>query len=91
MRLISLLLTLFLISVGVAFAALNAKPVEVNYFIGTKPIPLVILLLTSLIVGSLISFIILGFAILRLKTKNQWLTYKLKQAQGATQSGASVS
>lgn len=83
MRLISLLFTLLLISVGGMFAALNANPVEINYFFGTKSIPLVVLLLISLIIGSLLSFSILGFGLLRLKAKNKWLTYKLKQTEGA--------
>lgn len=70
---------LLIISVGGIFAALNAKPVEINYFFGTKSFPLVILLLISLIIGSLLSFLILGFGILRLQAKNKWLAYKLKQ------------
>lgn len=83
MRLISLLFMLLLISIGGVFAALNAKLVEINYFFGTKSIPLVILLLISLIVGGLLSFFILGFGLLRLKAKNKWLAYKLKQGEGA--------
>lgn len=86
MRLISLLFMLLIISVGGVFAALNAKPVEINYFFGTKSIPLVILLLISLIIGSLLSFFILGFGLLRLQAKNKWLAYKLKQTENV-QSG----
>ncbi len=39
MRFISGVFTLLLILLGVAFAALNAQTVEVNYFIGTKTLP----------------------------------------------------
>lgn len=81
MRLVTLILTLIIIIVGVSFAALNAKMVEVNYLIGSKTLPLVVILLLSLVVGSLLSLLVLGLSLLRMKAKNKWLAHKLKQAK----------
>lgn len=81
MRLVSILLTLIIIIAGVAFAALNASTVEVNYLVGSKALPLVVMLLIALVIGSLLSLLILGLSLLRLKAKNKWLVHKLKQAK----------
>jgi lipopolysaccharide assembly protein A len=81
MRLVSILLTLIIIIIGVAFAALNADSVQVNYLIGVKSLPLAMMLLIALVIGSLLSLIILSLSLLRLKAKNKWLAHKLKQAK----------
>lgn len=79
MRIITLLLTLMLIIAGIAFAALNAKAVQVNYLIGTIELPLAVILLVALSVGILLSIFILGMSLLKLKAKNKWLESKLKR------------
>lgn len=81
MRLVGILLTLILIIAGVAFAALNANVVELNYLVGSKALPLAVMLLLALVIGSLLSLLILGLSLLKLKAKNKWLAHKLKQAQ----------
>lgn len=79
MGLIRALLMLVLVIVGVMFAALNAQPIDVNYLIGMTVFPLSGILLIAFILGSLLSFLILSVSLLRLKAKNKWLAYKLKQ------------
>jgi lipopolysaccharide assembly protein A len=79
-RIVSLIFTLLLIAVGVVFAALNAKPVEINYLVGARELPLVVILLAFLTLGILLSIIVMGISILKLKTKNKWLESKLKKA-----------
>lgn len=81
MKIIGALLTLLLIIVGIAFAALNAQAVEINYLLGTKQIPLAAVLLLSLAIGILISIFLMGFGIIKLKAKNKWLETKLKHVQ----------
>ncbi|MGE3319126.1 MAG: lipopolysaccharide assembly LapA domain-containing protein [Candidatus Berkiella sp.] len=83
MRIVSILLTLILIIVGIAFAALNAKPVEINYLIGTSEMRLALLLLISFCVGIVITMLLLGVSLVKLKAKNKWLESKLKHAQEA--------
>jgi len=81
MRILGILLTLLLIIVGIAFAALNAKAVEINYLIGKIDLPLAVVLLIALTSGILITMLLLGVSLIKLKAKNKWLESKLKTAQ----------
>jgi putative membrane protein len=79
MRILSVLLTLLLIIVGIAFAALNAKAIEINYLIGKSEMPLAVILLISFICGIVISMLLLGVSLIKLKAKNKWLENKVKR------------
>ncbi|MBS0290063.1 MAG: LapA family protein [Proteobacteria bacterium] len=81
MRFIGIMLIVILIIIGIAFTALNAQMVEVNYLIGTKQWPLSAILLCCLTLGVLMSVCTMGFSLLKLKAKNKWLETKLKKAQ----------
>lgn len=81
MRIIGFLLTFIVLIIGIAFAALNAKVVEINYLIGTKNIPLVASLLVAMAIGILISALFLGINVLTLKAKYKLLENKLKRTQ----------
>jgi len=78
-RIIGLLLTLLLTIVGIAFAALNANAVHVNYLIGSSELPLIVILLVSFFMGILMSMLILGTSLLKVMAKNKWLKHKLTQ------------
>ena len=79
MKWLGALFTLLVIIFGVLFAALNAKAVEINYLVGSKALPLAVILLIALVIGILLSILILGFSIIRLKAKNRLLESKLKK------------
>jgi len=81
MKIISWFLTILIIILGVAFTALNAKSVEVNYLIGSKTLPLAVILLITLTIGVLFSMLFLGITLIKLKTKNKILMSKLKHSQ----------
>lgn len=81
MRIVGVLLLLMLIIVGIAFTALNAQVVEINYLIGSKQLPLAAILLVCLILGVFLSTLIMGFSLVKLKAKNKWLESKLKRSQ----------
>lgn len=81
MRILSILLILLFIIVGTAFAALNAETVEVNYLIGQTEMRLAVVLLIAFTSGILISVLLLGASIIKLKAQNKWLQSKLKNAQ----------
>lgn len=81
MRIISLLLTLIIVVIGVAFTTLNAQPVAVNYFIGTSTLPLAVLMLLAFVVGSLMTLIMVSFGLVKLKAKNVWLSSQLKRLE----------
>lgn len=83
MRIVSILLTLLLIIVGIAFAALNAKAVEINYLIGKTELPLAVILLIALTSGILMTMLLMGVSLIKLKAKNKRLQSKLKHTQEA--------
>jgi putative membrane protein len=67
MRLLGLLALGLLALIGFSFAILNAQSVSVDYYIGTRQIPLSLLLVGTLIVGIFIGMLLLLPSILRLK------------------------
>ena len=81
MRIIGFFLTIVVLIIGIAFAALNANVVEINYLIGTKNLPLVASLLVSMAIGIIISALFLGINVITLKAKYKLLENKLKKTQ----------
>lgn len=81
MKIIGLLTTILIVSIGVVFSVLNAHSVHVKYLIGEADLPMVVLLLITLIMGMLISFIIFGWSLLKLKSQNHRLKAQLKKLE----------
>ncbi|MGE4349905.1 MAG: lipopolysaccharide assembly LapA domain-containing protein [Candidatus Berkiella sp.] len=81
MRLLGWIFTLIIIIFGVAFSALNATRVNINYLLGKQDLPLSVIILISFAVGIILSIIILGTKIISLTAKNKWLTSKLKKTE----------
>ncbi len=80
-RLLGWIFTLIIIIFGVAFSALNATRVNINYLLGKQDLPLSVIILISFAVGIILSIIILGTKIISLTAKNKWLTSKLKKTE----------
>ncbi len=80
-RTIGILLTVLLIIIGIAFTALNAQAVEVNYLLGSKQLPLAAILMICLALGVLVTGLSMGYSLLKLKAKNKWLESRLKKNQ----------
>ena len=66
-RLVSLILTAILVLMGLAFAVVNAKPVELNYFLATREVPLAMVLVLTLTVGALMGIVFSLGMVIRLK------------------------
>lgn len=80
-RLVSLVLLLSLVLIGLAFAVINAKPVELNYFLATREVPLAMTLVLTLAFGALIGlFFSLGMVI-RLKRETLRLRRQIQIAE----------
>ncbi|MDX1250947.1 MAG: LapA family protein [Gammaproteobacteria bacterium] len=66
-RIINLIIFLVVLTIGLAFAALNAEPVEIDYYFGSWRLSLSLVIVFSLLVGVLAGIIAsLGF-VFRLK------------------------
>ncbi len=68
-RLFGILILLIFMALGVAFAIVNAEPVEFNYYYGTMTQPLSILLVGAFTIGALLAIFINFLVILGLKRK----------------------
>ncbi|GAB4392206.1 MAG: LapA family protein [Gammaproteobacteria bacterium] len=75
MRILTYILLLILMVFGVTFAFLNAQPVEVNYYLATRHIPLSLLLVWVLGSGMLLGFL----ACFPMYLKQRRSTSKLKK------------
>ena len=56
-RIIYLFIFLILVIFGIVFAVLNAEPVNLNYYFGSKEVPLSLILVLAMIVGAILGVI----------------------------------
>lgn len=66
-RLVSLILITFFVLLGLAFAVVNAKPVELNYFLASREVPLAMVLVLALVMGALMGIVFSLGMVIRLK------------------------
>ncbi len=78
MRLIILMFYLFLILVGISFAALNATAVAVNLYFTTLNLPISVFAILLLGIGIVIGFILSIFKYWRLKIVNSKIKKQLE-------------
>ena len=67
MRLLSIITLTFAVLLGVSFAILNAGFVTVHYYVGTKSVPLSVLILGAWIFGVIVGLLISAFKIIGLR------------------------
>jgi putative membrane protein len=72
-RIISYIFLLLILLLGLSFAALNADPVSINYYVGKGTYPLSLLLVCTLGIGILLGFLACLFPLLKLKKENRTL------------------
>ena len=80
-RLFGFILLVILIVLGLSFAVLNAEPVPLNYYFGSRDIPLSMVVVLSLAAGAIIGVLVSMGMILRLKQQAAQLRRKLRQAE----------
>lgn len=78
MKIISFIFLIFIIILGVTFATLNSAAVTINYYIGHKTLPLSLLLVTVLALGSLLGILVGFWLVLKAKLQNYQLKQKLR-------------
>jgi putative membrane protein len=80
LRLFGFILLIVLVVLGLSFAVLNAEPVPLNYYFGSRDIPLSMVVVLSLAAGALIGVLVSMGMILRLKQQAAQLRRKLQRA-----------
>lgn len=77
-RLLSFVLMFILVLLGLAFAVGNAKPVEINYFLATRELPLAMTLVLALVVGAVIGLLFSLTLMIRLKRETLRLRRQIR-------------
>ena len=81
-RFISLLISIPLIIIIATFSYRNAQSVKIDFFINIFEIPLAAILLSSLIIGGLLGYLISIFVLIKQKNTIRQLTKQRQQMQG---------
>jgi lipopolysaccharide assembly protein A len=77
-RLVSFILVFVLVLVGLAFAVGNARPVELNYFLATREVPLALTLVLTLAFGALVGVLFSLGLVIRCKRETLWLRRQVR-------------
>jgi putative membrane protein len=81
MKIIHYFFILILLVLGVTFAVLNAAPVTFHYYVGSRLMPLSLLMVLSFMVGVFFTFLLMILKILQLKAQKHGLKRQLKIAE----------
>ncbi|MFM2321943.1 MAG: hypothetical protein RLZZ225_96 [Pseudomonadota bacterium] len=77
MRIVTYLFLILLVVFALIFAGLNADLVSVNYYLGTKRLPLSLLIILSFILGGLLGLLTAFITYVKLKYVNRRLRHRL--------------
>ena len=78
MRVFTYLLILMVVLLGLTFACLNADPVQINYYLGSKTLPLAILLVIVFTSGCLVGLLFTFWIYLKARRDKYRLQVRLK-------------
>lgn len=78
MRILITIFYLFLVLVGVTFAALNASSVQVNFYFTTLKMPISVLMTIMLGVGMALGFLLFLYRYWRLKAEHRKIKNQLR-------------
>ena len=81
MRILTILLLVAVLIIGISFASLNASTISVNYLIGKKDMPLVVVMFINFVFGFLFCYLIMFWKVLKLKAKLHSAKSKAKEAE----------
>ena len=81
MRILSLLFLFAIVLIGVVFATLNSDMATVHYGFGSRSMPLSLLLVIVLAIGSLLGMMVGFWLLLKAKIKTYRLRQRLKNAE----------
>lgn len=80
-RIVTFLILVLVVLVGVAFAVLNAQPILLNYYFGSREIPLSLLLVLALGLGAMLGIVASIGLLIRNKREMQKLRKAAKLAE----------
>ncbi len=76
-RIMTIILFVIVLMLGAGFSAINLTPVDINYYLGVLSLPLSIVIIAAIILGTILGALALSISILRLRYENRRLRKKL--------------
>ena len=76
-RIIIIILFVIVLLLGAGFSAVNLMPVDINYYLGVLSLPLAMVIIAAIILGTVLGVLALSTSILRLRYENRRLRKKL--------------
>ncbi|HHH44232.1 MAG TPA: LapA family protein [Gammaproteobacteria bacterium] len=80
-RLLAFVFVIVLVVVGLSFAMLNSQPVTLNYYFGTRDIPLSLIVVVAVAIGAVIGMLASLGSVIRLKQQAGRLRRQLRTAR----------
>lgn len=76
-RIMTIILFIIVLVLGAGFSAINLTLVDVNYYLGVLSLPLSMVIMIAIVLGTLLGVLILSTRILQLRYENHRLRKKL--------------
>jgi putative membrane protein len=76
-RIMTIILFVIVLMLGAGFSAINLTPVDINYYLGVLSLPLSMVIIAAIILGTILGALALSTNILRLQYENRRLRKKL--------------
>ncbi|MDO7597149.1 MAG: LapA family protein [Pseudomonadota bacterium] len=76
-RIMTIILFVIVLMLGAGFSAINLTPVDINYYLGVLSLPLSMVIIAAIILGTILGALALSTSILRLRYENRRLRKKL--------------
>lgn len=80
-RIMTIILFVIVLMLGAGFSAINLTPVDINYYLGVLSLPLSMVIIAAIILGTLLGAFALSTSILRLRYENRRLRKKLLSSE----------
>ena len=80
-RIMTIILFVIVLMLGAGFSAINLTPVDINYYLGVLSLPLSMVIIAAIILGTLLGALALSTSILRLRYENRRLRKKLLSSE----------
>jgi putative membrane protein len=76
-RIMTIILFVIVLMLGAGFSAINLTAVDINYYLGVLSLPLSMVIIAAIILGTILGALALSTSILRLRYENCRLRKKL--------------
>lgn len=80
-RIISIILFIIVLILGAGFSAINLTSVDIHYYLGVFSLPLSVVIIVSIVLGTALGALVLSTSIMSLRYENRRLRKKLTTSE----------